>query len=1075
MRVAILSHQAPAGDAIGNSIADKAAFFLDRSAQVRLFVEVIRPIHQRLRPIAHGISTPEEQRQAIAFMADADLVLVEYGQYYPALNLLPVLAGRKPRIVLDYHGVTPPALWSTHNREALLFGWQRRGVAWCADRVIVHSKFAAEELHSACRFPPERTIVLPHPVNGALIEGAERTDKKEPSIRAELGLENCKIVLFVGRVAPNKRLGVLISALARSTPDVHLLVVGSTQDLYRQEVERCLALAQSLGIRDRIHVLGHVDEQRLLACYAAADLFVMPSCHEGFCIPILEAMALKLPVVAAHAGALPETVGDAGLLFTPDDDAELAERMKRVLRSAVPSSLQRTMNMRRRPRVAVVCFRFGPNVVGGAEKSLTLMASALQDAGATVEVFTTCTQRERGWANDLPAGSGRENGLLIHRYPIDPVDQSRHNTIVRRVLDADGQIDAAGEQEFIRQSIHSASLMAELTRRIDEFDAVLTGPYLAGLTYDVSGAFPEKTLLAGCFHDEAVVRMKLWRQAYRQVGGILYHSAAEKAFAERSLGLNHPRSAVVGTWLEMDRAGDAVRGQTLAGSKDYVLYCGRFSPQKNLPLLLDWFRAFQVQNPSRLSLVLAGQGSVTIPSESWCRNLGFIDDQAKDDLLAGARAVVHLSVNESLSLVALEAWANGTPVIAHRDCRVLVDLVQQSGGGVTVADSDSFERALVDLFDRPDYWREQGQRARQFVAAEFGSRARFTEKLLDTVFSLSTPLAEIMKERGRRHALSHSLASWRDAFGRALEETLDAEPAPMREAWQVMPHRPRLLAHSGQETAFIPIRLRNEGSHAALPDGPGARVLVALTVDSAVQDSRQWRLQTLLPGVIVPGEQISMVVRVGVPETVGCFRVEIRCQGATQAVLDGPADAVVELVVAEAEAAVAGSCGPLLQAAGAALAQADRRQELPDDYVDVTEGRLAGVKKQIKQKLLGNFKHAYVDVLSRRQSAFNRSLLEAVQETLECCALLDHAISASTPRGLQNLTEAWSSAIERAVSSGRAHEVSDIIKDLLQEVLASRTRQDQLERRVAALEQATREDGPVSPSINAGHAQEHIV
>ena len=793
---------------------------------------------------------------------------------------------------------------------------------------------------------------------------------------------------------------------------MHLLAVGSTQDLYRQELERCLRLAESLGISYRVHVLGHVDEERLQACYAAADLFVMPSCHEGFCIPVLEAMAQNLPVIAAHAGALSETVGDAGVLFTPDDDAELAERMEKVLRSAIPNSTPQNTRIRRRPRVAVVCFRFGRSVVGGAEKSLALMASTLQDAGAAVEVFATCTQREHGWANDLPAGSSREDGLLIHRFPVDPLDKTRHNAIVRRVLDDDSQIDAEGEQEFIRHSIHSEPLMAELTQRINDFDVVLTGPYLAGLTYDVCRAFPGKTLLAGCFHEEAVARLKIWQQAYRQVGGILYHSASEKAFAERSLGLNHPRSAVVGTWLEMDRKGVAERGRALAGSDSYVLYCGRFSPQKNLPLLLEWFREFKLRNPERLVLVLVGQGSVTIPAEPWCRNLGFVDDQSKSDLLAGAGAVVHLSVNESLSLVALEAWVNGTPLIAHRDCLVLTDLNQQSGGGATVANSESFERTLLDLLERPAYWQELGQGARHFVGAEFGSRAQFTEKLLDAVFSLSTPLAEIMRERGRQRAVSHSLASWRDAFGRALEEMLDCEPTPLREAWQVVPHRPRLLAHAGQETAFIPIRLLNEGSHAALPDGPGARTLVALTLDSAVEESRQWRLQTLLPGVIVPGDQASMVVRAGVPETPGCYRVEIRCQGADEATLPGPADAVVELVVADAEAAVAGSCGlaPSLQAAGAALAEADRRQELPDDYVDVTEGRLAGVKRQIKQKLLGNFKHAYVDVLSRRQSAFNRSVLEAVQETLECCALLDHAISASTPRGLQTLTEAWSSA-----------------------------------------------------------------
>jgi Arc/MetJ-type ribon-helix-helix transcriptional regulator len=224
-----------------------------------------------------------------------------------------------------------------------------------------------------------------------------------------------------------------------------------------------------------------------------------------------------------------------------------------------------------------------------------------------------------------------------------------------------------------------------------------------------------------------------------------------------------------------------------------------------------------------------------------------------------------------------------------------------------------------------------------------------------------------------------------------------------------------------------------------------------------LSESEPQRLQTLLPSVIVPGEEVAVVVRVRVPEFPGRYRVEIRCQEITADTAEGPPDAIVELVVAASEDAVAGSCGPLLQAAGAALAEADRRQELPDDYVDVTEGRLSGIKRQIKQKLLGNFKHAYVDVLSRRQSAFNRAMLEAVQEALECCALLDHAVSASTPRGLERLTETWSLTIERAVASGRAHEVSDIIKDLLQEVAASRFRQDLLESRIATLEENARQ------------------
>ncbi len=327
--------------------------------------------------------------------------------------------------------------------------------------------------------------------------------------------------------------------------------------------------------------------------------------------------------------------------------------------------------------------------------------------------------------------------------------------------------------------------MAELTKRIDEFDVVLTGPYLAGLTYDVSQTFPEKTLLAGCFHDEAVMRLKIWQRAYRKVGGILYHSAAEKTFAERAIGLNHPRSTVIGTWLDLDRQGDAERGRTLAGTTAYVVYCGRYSPQKNLPLLLDWFREFNQKYPGKLTLVLAGKGSIPIPTETWCSDLGFVDDQAKADLLAGARAVVHLSIHESLSLVALEAWANATPVIAHQNCAVLADLLEASGGGITVGDRTSFERAILNLLERPQHWQALGQNARAFVAEQFGSRARFTEQLLDAVFGLSTPLVENMQQRGRERAARHTLACWRDTFGRVIEDTLDAAPVPAQELWRM--------------------------------------------------------------------------------------------------------------------------------------------------------------------------------------------------------------------------------------------------------------------------------------------------
>jgi hypothetical protein len=87
------------------------------------------------------------------------------------------------------------------------------------------------------------------------------------------------------------------------------------------------------------------------------------------------------------------------------------------------------------------------------------------------------------------------------------------------------------------------------------------------------------------------------------------------------------------------------------------------------------------------------------------------------------------------------------------------------------------------------------------------------------------------------------------------------------------------------------------------------------------------------------------------------------------------------------------TCSLLLGSVRQELEEANRLQHLPDDYLDVTHGALARLKQRIKHKLLHNFKAAYVDVLSRQQSAFNRQLLNVVQELVECCALLDHAVS----------------------------------------------------------------------------------
>src|SRR5690606_4778955 len=95
-------------------------------------------------------------------------------------------------------------------------------------------------------------------------------------------------------------------------------------------VAQAQALAEQLGVADAVRFTGPVSNEELAEWYAQADLFVTASLHEGFCIPVIEAMANGLPVVGSHITALPETIGDGGLTFTPEDPVDLAQKVIQI-------------------------------------------------------------------------------------------------------------------------------------------------------------------------------------------------------------------------------------------------------------------------------------------------------------------------------------------------------------------------------------------------------------------------------------------------------------------------------------------------------------------------------------------------------------------------------------------------------------------------------------------------------------------------------------------------------------------------------------------------------------------------
>jgi glycosyltransferase involved in cell wall biosynthesis len=141
-------------------------------------------------------------------------------------------------------------------------------------------------------------------------------------------------LLFVGKVSPHKGQHDLVKALAAYRrlydPKARLhLVGGAISDEYRQAVER---FAEELDLLDAVEIAGSVTHEELIAYYGASDAFVCLSNHEGFCVPLLESMYHRLPIVAYANTAVPETVQGAGLILPNKEPARVAAAIDRVIR-----------------------------------------------------------------------------------------------------------------------------------------------------------------------------------------------------------------------------------------------------------------------------------------------------------------------------------------------------------------------------------------------------------------------------------------------------------------------------------------------------------------------------------------------------------------------------------------------------------------------------------------------------------------------------------------------------------------------------------------------------------------------
>jgi glycosyltransferase involved in cell wall biosynthesis len=239
-------------------------------------------------------------------------------------DVLAFLLDRPERLVVIYHNISPSAPFLTYAPAfAGLLDGGRRELQVLAPRVVLalaDSAYNAEGLHDL-GYADVRLSPLIIDVSSML--SVEPDEGTANHLKTQV---KGPVILFVGQLLPHKRPDFLIEAyhilVTKLVPDVNLILVGSDRRLPRY-VSALHHMVNELNLT-KAWITGSVTLEQLVAFYRDADLFVTASEHEGFCVPLLEAMAFRVPPLARAFGAIPETMGNAGLLLPPDVGPELA-------------------------------------------------------------------------------------------------------------------------------------------------------------------------------------------------------------------------------------------------------------------------------------------------------------------------------------------------------------------------------------------------------------------------------------------------------------------------------------------------------------------------------------------------------------------------------------------------------------------------------------------------------------------------------------------------------------------------------------------------------------------------------
>ena len=405
-------------------------------------------------------------------------------------------------------------------------------------------------------------------------------------------------------------------------------------------------------------------------------------------------------------------------------------------------------------RVAFIVQRYGAEILGGSEYHCRLIAERLAPRHQ-VEVLTTCAADYISWKNEYPEGADRVRGVTIRRFANARTrDIQAFNRYSEWIFN--NPHTREDELEWLRQQgPWCPSLLEYLERNHQQYDILVFFTYLYAPTVLGCRIAPHKTMLVPTAHDEPAIHLDVYKELFSLPAGMAYNTDVERRFLTTHFSIRAVEEETIGCGVDLPQAHSRTQADSdsaaepAAPAEDepaadddspsyrphlarrgsifrrrhrlhgpVALYGGRIDPGKGCEELIEYFSTY-VQEGGDASLVLMGIKLMPLPEEPFIRFAGRLSDQERLQALEAATIVVVPSPYESLSLLALESFAVGTPILANARSEVLVDHCHRSNAGLYYADRDEFSESLKLLLADQRLRAAMGRNGRQYVRQNY--------------------------------------------------------------------------------------------------------------------------------------------------------------------------------------------------------------------------------------------------------------------------------------------------------------------------------------------------------------------